>query len=198
MSLADLEFTRHEALHTASVLADTISNSLASHTYYSSGVNPLFNQHIDTAIEAINDAYQSCVEENEVPGSSVFKLCLLKVNTELPEIFYSSWEVQLFCNFHKEQFSSLELAWVEYSSNRVIDTGKIVPEEYKPIMEAFVVNDMVVYEASDYHDETRDDVVRCQVDINHPAYIQAVNTETFENEMLRMWSIGDTPVYVHR
>lgn len=49
---------RHEALHTTHVAADLVPNQLAEHWYYTSGINPQYNEKIDEAIAALMEAYQ--------------------------------------------------------------------------------------------------------------------------------------------
>lgn len=53
------EFLRHEALHTAHNLVESIHNQLVEHRYYSSNINPLFNELVDEAISKLADAYQA-------------------------------------------------------------------------------------------------------------------------------------------
>ncbi len=49
---------RHEALHTTHVCLDMISSHIEDHHYFSSGINPKFNEEIVKAQEALAAAYQ--------------------------------------------------------------------------------------------------------------------------------------------
>lgn len=62
------EWFRHEALHTTSVLLQSVNDHLLEHHYYDQEINPEYNNHIDRAISALSDAYQSVGldEKNEV------------------------------------------------------------------------------------------------------------------------------------
>lgn len=57
---------RHESLHTTDVIVNLVNNSLIEHTYFDSGINPVFNKHIENAIEELCKAYQACNKENEI------------------------------------------------------------------------------------------------------------------------------------
>ena len=59
------DFTRHEALHTIHILRDSLANYVIEHTYFESEKNKEFNKLIETAFDALCDAYQLCDEENE-------------------------------------------------------------------------------------------------------------------------------------
>ena len=56
---------RHEALHTTSVLMDSVQQHIIDHHYYHSKINPEFNKKIDEAIDLLYAAYSSCNKENE-------------------------------------------------------------------------------------------------------------------------------------
>ena len=57
---------RHESLHTTDVILNLVNDSLIGHMYFDSGINPVFNKHIENAIEELCKAYQACNKENEV------------------------------------------------------------------------------------------------------------------------------------
>ena len=56
---------RHEALHTTSVLMESVQQHIIDHHYYHSKINPEFNKKIDEAIDLLYAAYSSCKKENE-------------------------------------------------------------------------------------------------------------------------------------
>ena len=56
---------RHEALHTTSVLMDSVQQHIIDHHYYHSKINPEFNKKIDEAIDLLYAAYSSCNKEYE-------------------------------------------------------------------------------------------------------------------------------------
>lgn len=59
-----LDFFRHEALHTTSVMTETVYSHLVEHHYYDQNINPEFNKHIDDAIDSLNKAYQAVGLDN--------------------------------------------------------------------------------------------------------------------------------------
>lgn len=70
---------RHEALHTTSVLMESVQQHIVEHHYYNSKINPEFNKKIDLAVEILYEAYGSCnnsFEEAEKilnPNWEIFK-----------------------------------------------------------------------------------------------------------------------------
>ena len=61
----EVDFFRHEALHTSSVILEMIDNHLADHHYYHQTINPKYNALVDKAIDALYAVYSSIDEENE-------------------------------------------------------------------------------------------------------------------------------------
>lgn len=57
---------RHEALHSTDMVRDILDSHLIQHHYAGSGINPKYNEAIQRAYDALNEAYQACVKENEV------------------------------------------------------------------------------------------------------------------------------------
>lgn len=62
----EVDFFRHEALHTSSVILEMVSNHLVDHHYYHQTINPKYNALVDEAIDALYAVYSSIDEENEV------------------------------------------------------------------------------------------------------------------------------------
>ena len=62
----NLDYFRHEVLHTTHVLLDTLHIHLTDSVYCTSGINPEFKKQILNAERAISAAYQAVKEENEI------------------------------------------------------------------------------------------------------------------------------------
>ena len=58
-------YLRHEALHTTAVLLEMIDSHLVDHYYYHSGINPSYNDAVDSALANLSKAYQLCNKDNE-------------------------------------------------------------------------------------------------------------------------------------
>ena len=61
----EVDFFRHEAMHTSSVILDMVCNHLAEHHYYDQTINPKYNALVDKAVDALYAVYSSIDEENE-------------------------------------------------------------------------------------------------------------------------------------
>lgn len=61
----EVDFFRHEAMHTSSVILEMLNDHLTDHHYYHQTINPKYNALVDKAIDALYAVYSSIDEENE-------------------------------------------------------------------------------------------------------------------------------------